>query len=92
MATPLVTPPGPRVTPIGWSPLRIAEERCKGCALCVAICPPRVLALQDDRVNVLGHHPVTLLDAARCTSCALCARICPDAVFDVFAAPRGVGR
>ena len=58
----------------------------------MAACPPGVLALDERRVNVLGHHPITLLDAARCTSCALCARICPDAVFEVFAAPRGTTR
>jgi 2-oxoglutarate ferredoxin oxidoreductase subunit delta len=39
-------------------------------------------------VNGIGHHPITLTDAAACTSCALCARICPDAVFTVFARPR----
>jgi 2-oxoglutarate ferredoxin oxidoreductase subunit delta len=43
-------------------------------------------------VNGLGHHPVRLVDAARCTSCALCAKVCPDAVFTVFARPRGTDR
>jgi 2-oxoglutarate ferredoxin oxidoreductase subunit delta len=46
-------------------------------------------------VNVLGYHPILLVDPAACTSCALCARVCPDCVFTVFAAaklPRGTAR
>ena len=82
----------PRSADGGFRPLIIAADRCKGCELCVTICPPRVLALDHDAVNGLGHHPVRLVDAARCTSCALCAKVCPDAVFTVFARPRGTDR
>lgn len=70
-------------------PLVIATDRCKGCELCVAACPPHVLALDLATVNGLGHHPVRLVDAARCTSCALCAKVCPDSVFTVIAPARG---
>ena len=69
-------------------PLDIAADRCKGCGLCVAVCPKRVLVLDVSTVNELGYHPVGLVEAAACTSCALCARICPDTVFAVFARPR----
>jgi 2-oxoglutarate ferredoxin oxidoreductase subunit delta len=71
-------------------PLEIATDRCKGCELCVTVCPHHVLALDADVVNVLGHHPVRLTDPTPCTSCALCARICPDAVFTVYARARAV--
>ena len=71
-----------------WTPLAIAQEYCKGCELCVAACPKGVLTLDRARVNELGYHPVTLLEAAGCTSCAFCARVCPDAVFTVWARPR----
>ena len=70
-------------------PLLIEADRCKGCELCVSACPTHVLALDIDRVNRLGHHPVHLTDPFRCTSCALCARVCPDAVFTVYAPDRG---
>jgi len=73
-------------------PLEIAAERCKGCGLCVAICPHAALDMDPQVVNPLGYHPVRLIDAAACTSCALCARICPDAVFAVYAPPKGVAR
>ena len=71
-----------------FAPLEIAAERCKGCGLCVPVCPKGILALDLSIVNELGYHPVRLADAAACTSCALCARICPDTVFAVFARPR----
>ena len=73
-----------------FEPLDIAIDRCKGCGLCVAVCPKNVLVLDVAIVNGLGYHPVRLTDAAACTSCALCARICPDAVFAVFARPRPI--
>ena len=72
-----------------FSPLDIAADRCKGCGLCVDVCPKHVLALDPVVVNPLGYHPVRLTDDAACTSCALCARICPDAIFEVYARPKG---
>jgi 2-oxoglutarate ferredoxin oxidoreductase subunit delta len=73
-----------------FEPLDIARERCKGCGLCVVVCPKHVLTLDVSIVNELGYHPVRVTDAAACTSCVLCARICPDAVFTVYARPRRV--
>ena len=73
-----------------FEPLDIAVDRCKGCSLCVSICPKNVLMLDVSIVNQLGYHPVRLTDAAACTSCALCARICPDSVFAVFARPKAI--
>jgi 2-oxoglutarate ferredoxin oxidoreductase subunit delta len=78
--------PGPET---GFAPLEIKADRCKGCGLCIDVCPHHVLALDPVVVNPLGYHPVRLVDAAGCTSCALCARICPDAVYTVFARPKG---
>jgi 2-oxoglutarate ferredoxin oxidoreductase subunit delta len=80
--------------PVRWTgiPVEIAADRCKGCELCVTACPPKVLALDLEAVNPLGHHPVRLIDPAHCTSCAFCARVCPDAVLTVYAPPKGVAR
>ena len=71
-----------------FEPLDIAIDRCKGCDLCVAVCPKGILKLDASAVNALGYHPVRLTDAGACTSCALCARICPDTVFAVYARPK----
>lgn len=78
-----------RVSKNGFQPLEIAVHRCKGCQLCIGACPKHVLELDESLVNGLGHHPIRLTDAAACTSCALCARICPDAVFTIYARPKG---
>ena len=74
--------------PGAFEPLAIAGDRCKGCGLCVDVCPKHVLELDNSIVNALGYHPIRLTDAAACTSCALCARICPDAVYSVYARPK----
>jgi 2-oxoglutarate ferredoxin oxidoreductase subunit delta len=71
-----------------FQPLAIATDRCKGCGLCVAVCPKAILVLDASVVNELGYHPVRLTEPAACTSCALCARVCPDTVFAVYARPR----
>jgi len=84
----VLSSPADRAAPQAFEPLDVAMDRCKGCELCVGVCPQHVLALDRSIVNPLGYHPVRLLDASSCTSCALCARICPDAVFAVYARPR----
>jgi 2-oxoglutarate ferredoxin oxidoreductase subunit delta len=82
--SPTLAGPAPRT----WIPLLIATDYCKGCSLCLGACAKGALALDETRVNVLGYHPVRLVDPAVCTSCALCARVCPDCVLTVYAAPR----
>jgi 2-oxoglutarate ferredoxin oxidoreductase subunit delta len=78
-----------RTARAGFQPIDVAVDRCKGCALCVAVCRPHVLALDESTVNEHGYHPIHLTNPAECTSCALCARICPDVVFTVYARPKG---
>lgn len=68
----------------------IVTERCKGCGLCVAVCPTTVLALGP--LNARGYPAVVLTDNERCTSCTACALICPDAVLEVYKPPRGAAR
>ncbi len=62
----------------------IDEQRCKGCALCVTVCPKAVIALADHFTG-RGYHPATLRDPdGACTGCVLCATICPDAAITVY--------
>ena len=69
-------------------PVIVADERCKGCGLCVDACPPHSLALDERFVNAMGHHVARLVDPDACTSCAKCARVCPDAVLTIYARPK----
>ena len=59
----------------------IARERCKGCELCVPVCPPRVLSMSTE-VNSMGFRVPEL--APGCTGCGACLLICPDFCFEVF--------
>jgi 2-oxoglutarate ferredoxin oxidoreductase subunit delta len=64
----------------------IDRETCKGCALCVPVCPPRVLSMSAT-VNCKGYRYPLLSEG--CTGCELCAKVCPDFCFEVFRAPAG---
>ena len=59
----------------------IDVETCKGCELCVPVCPPRVLVMSEER-NGMGYPYPVLLEG--CTGCELCAKICPDFCFEVY--------
>jgi 2-oxoglutarate ferredoxin oxidoreductase subunit delta len=61
----------------------IDGERCKGCMLCTAACPKKILLLSD-MVNQDGYRIVTCKDEERCISCAGCAVICPSACFEIY--------
>ena len=60
-----------------------AEERCKGCELCIPVCPKGIIKISD-RINRHGYHPAEVIDIDACTSCAICALICPDVVIKVY--------
>jgi 2-oxoglutarate ferredoxin oxidoreductase subunit delta len=60
----------------------IDESRCKGCGLCIQICPKNNLHFNEKTVNELGHHPVCA--GNNCSACGLCALICPDIVFSIY--------
>lgn len=58
--------------------VRINDERCKGCSLCVRSCPKKILNISKSRINAKGYHPAEITDIDACTACASCARTCPD--------------
>ncbi len=59
------------------------EERCKGCALCIEVCPKHILSITD-RSNRQGYRVAGCQDMDQCTGCALCAEMCPDIVIEVW--------
>jgi len=63
--------------------LTFDDAACKGCDLCIDVCPFKILALDKTRVNAKGYNPVYCTDIEKCTACAMCARICPDSVIKV---------
>ncbi len=63
--------------------LHFDRDRCKGCELCVSVCPKHILALDMDSTNVKGYHPAAAKDPSGCIACASCAKICPDSVISI---------
>ena len=59
------------------------EEHCKGCGLCVHVCPKNIVAIASDRINMKGYHPAAVTDMDKCIGCTFCAMICPDVVIEV---------
>lgn len=58
------------------------EDRCKGCGLCVEVCPKKIVELKKN-LNQKGYHPAGVSDMDKCIGCAFCATICPDCVIKV---------
>lgn len=59
----------------------IDTERCKGCGLCVTVCPKNCIVISNHS-NKTGYFPAQSSNAD-CTGCAMCAIICPDVVIEV---------
>jgi NAD-dependent dihydropyrimidine dehydrogenase PreA subunit len=68
----------------------IVPELCKGCDICVSVCPTGVLLLQDDEKSI--HGVIARVDAPEyCTGCMLCELRCPDFAIYVDLDKRGEG-
>ena len=63
--------------------LTFKTDNCKGCGLCVDVCPKQVLALAEEQINKKGHHPVVAENPEACIGCAFCATMCPDCIIKV---------
>ena len=62
--------------------IKINIERCKGCGICVSVCPIDNLRMSAN-MNKSGHKHVEVIDEAKCTGCALCCQMCPDVVIEI---------
>ena len=62
--------------------IEINEDLCKGCALCVRICPKKVISI-GEHLNARGFHPA-VYGGEGCVGCRSCAVTCPDAAIVVF--------
>ena len=69
--------------------ITIDSELCKGCYLCVSVCPEQLIAVSGE-LNQKGYYPVEFTEAdmkeedRKCTGCATCAIVCPDMAIEVY--------
>ncbi len=66
----------------------IAKDKCKGCNLCVAVCPMKKLTVSND-LNKKGMKYVQVKDNPECSGCGLCFLVCPDCCIEIYSDDRG---
>ncbi len=72
--------------------LRVNEDECKGCGLCVEACPPRAIRL-GEQLNHYGYRTAAYKGSG-CTGCGICFLVCPEpgaiTVLQAVKVPAGV--
>ncbi len=61
---------------------KIKTDSCKGCGLCIALCPRGVLAFSEE-INARGVRYAVARDAYKCADCGTCYTMCPDVAVEV---------
>ncbi len=60
----------------------IEVNRCKGCGLCVTVCPKKVLEMSKE-VNSKGYYPAFQARPNDCIACTVCCIMCPDVAISI---------
>ena len=60
----------------------INDERCKGCGLCIRVCPKNILGMSKETNSQGVNYPVCS-DEANCIGCCFCATMCPDCCIEI---------
>ena len=55
------------------------QKYCKGCGLCISVCPKKIIELDMSKVNSKGYNPAHVVRMEECIGCSSCALMCPDA-------------
>jgi 2-oxoglutarate ferredoxin oxidoreductase subunit delta len=63
--------------------VRILTDYCKGCELCVSVCPKGVLEMSDE-LTAIGVRPARPKADGECAGCTLCYQVCPDAAIEIW--------
>jgi len=63
--------------------IEINADWCKGCYLCVSVCPQQVLDIDQEQWTK-SFHPVYVRQIERCTACRNCEMYCPDIAIEVI--------
>lgn len=69
-----------QVQPQVITKLEITDDWCKGCDICVKMCPERCLRLNDQLIAELAEPD-------QCTGCRMCEWLCPDFAIKITNTP-----
>jgi len=61
----------------------INSETCKGCYLCIEVCPKKSIAIGKE-LNSKGYHPAMPVENGECSGCESCMIVCPELSIEVY--------
>jgi 2-oxoglutarate ferredoxin oxidoreductase subunit delta len=61
----------------------IDQVLCKGCELCIAFCPKKLIQ-HSDKLNAAGYLPSSFVEGGDCNGCSSCATVCPEVAIEVY--------
>ncbi len=64
--------------------VKFNEERCKGCELCIAACPVKIISLHETNINSKGYRTATIVEMDKCIGCGSCGIMCPDGAISIY--------
>ena len=62
--------------------IRLNIAKCKGCLMCMSVCPVNALSLSGE-LGLKGYETV-VADAEKCIGCGSCYQMCPDYVIEIM--------
>lgn len=62
---------------VDMTKLHVEERYCKGCGICIAFCPVKILE-KSKRMNSRGYFPPESVEMEKCKKCGMCSLLCPD--------------
>lgn len=62
--------------------MEVDESRCKGCYLCITVCPKKCIE-KSDKFSKTGYYPAKY-KGSDCIACLSCVKICPDLAIKVY--------
>jgi len=63
--------------------VKINKNRCKGCSLCIKVCPKKILTTSS-LFNNMGYHFIEVSKNDVCAGCKNCVIICPDSAIELY--------
>lgn len=63
--------------------MTVDQNRCKGCGLCVSVCPKKIIEIRKDIRTPKGYSPAECVDRSKCIGCGICFTMCPDCAITV---------